>query len=304
MSTHSGAQLAFQGELAQPHQSATQAGGRPLNGVAVSPAEVKGHATAATALQITGLCKCFGALRVTQDVSLRLPVGARTALIGPNGAGKTTLVNLLTGVLMPDQGRLHLFGDEITARSAAERTRRGLVRTFQISSLFAELTVFENIYIAVTQAAGQAFALWRPAGRRRDLIERTESLVEQLQLQVDRHRKVSEIAYGRQRLVEIAIALALNPKVLLLDEPAAGIPSNELDLLHGAIGGLPAEIAVLMIEHDMEMVRRFASDVAVLVNGALLMSGKPADVMAHPDVQAVYLGTAGKKRFDGRAAHA
>jgi branched-chain amino acid transport system ATP-binding protein len=257
--------------------------------------------TTVAALHASGLSKHFGALHVTQDVSLSLPVGTRTALIGPNGAGKTTLVNLLTGVLRADAGQLRLFGEEVTAASAALRTRKGLVRTFQISSLFAQLTVFENVFIAVTQAAGRSFHLWRPAGRQRDLLERTEALLVQLKLQGDMHRKVTEIAYGRQRLVEIAIALALQPKVLLLDEPAAGIPSNELDLLHGAIATLPLEIAVLMIEHDMEMVRRFASEVAVLVNGALLMSGKPKDVMSHPQVQAVYLGAAGKKRFDGEA---
>ncbi|MGJ7546272.1 ABC transporter ATP-binding protein [Variovorax sp. LT1R16] len=255
------------------------------------------------ALQVSGIQKRFGALHVTQDVSLTLPVGARTALIGPNGAGKTTLVNILTGVLKPDAGQLRLFGDEITGVSAAVRTRKGLVRTFQISSLFAQLTVFENVFIAVTQAAGRSFQLWRPAGGEHDLLQRTEGLLEQLKLQDDRHRKVTEIAYGRQRLVEIALALALRPRVLLLDEPAAGIPSNELDLLHGAIDSLPPEIAVLMIEHDMEMVRRFASEVAVLVNGALLMSGRPREVMAHPEVQAVYLGASGKKRFEGSAAH-
>jgi branched-chain amino acid transport system ATP-binding protein len=257
--------------------------------------------TTVAALHASGLSKHFGALHVTQDVSLSLPVGTRTALIGPNGAGKTTLVNLLTGVLRADAGQLRLFGEEVTAASAALRTRKGLVRTFQISSLFAQLTVFENVFIAVAQAAGRSFHLWRPAGRQRDLLERTEALLVQLKLQGDMHRKVTEIAYGRQRLVEIAIALALQPKVLLLDEPAAGIPSHELDLLHGAIATLPLEIAVLMIEHDMEMVRRFASEVAVLVNGALLMSGKPKDVMSHPEVQAVYLGAAGKKRFDGEA---
>ena len=257
--------------------------------------------TTVAALHASGLSKHFGALHVTQDVSLSLPVGTRTALIGPNGAGKTTLVNLLTGVLRADAGQLRLFGEEVTAASAALRTRKGLVRTFQISSLFAQLTVFENVFIAVAQAAGRSFHLWRPAGRQRDLLERTEALLVQLKLQGDMHRKVTEIAYGRQRLVEIAIALALQPKVLLLDEPAAGIPSHELDLLHGAIATLPLQIAVLMIEHDMEMVRRFASEVAVLVNGALLMSGKPKDVMSHPEVQAVYLGAAGKKRFDGEA---
>jgi branched-chain amino acid transport system ATP-binding protein len=256
------------------------------------------------ALQAHGLCKRFGALQVTQDVSLTLQRGTRTALIGPNGAGKTTLVNLLTGVLRLDTGRLQLFGEEVTRASAATRTRKGLVRTFQISSLFAQLTVFENVYIAVAQAAGRGFSLWRVAGRQVDLLNRTEELIENLNLRSDAHHRVVEIAYGRQRLVEIAIALALQPKVLLLDEPAAGIPSGELDLLHGAIDSLPTDIAVLMIEHDMEMVRRFASEVAVLVNGAMLMSGKPKDVMSHPEVQAVYLGNSGKKRFEGALAHA
>ena len=260
--------------------------------------------TATPALQATGLCKRFGALQVTHDVDLTLACGTRTALIGPNGAGKTTLVNLLTGVLRPDAGKLTLFGDEVTETSAARRTRMGLVRTFQISSLYAQLSVFENVYIAVVQASGRSFSIWQPAGKQRDLMEQTEALVERLQLQADVHRKVSEIAYGHQRLVEIAIALALQPRVLLLDEPAAGIPSNQLDLLHGAIEALPAEIAVLMIEHDMEMVRRFASDVVVLVSGALLMSGKPKDVMSDPEVQAVYLGDAGQKRFRNQVAYA
>ncbi|MGJ7546157.1 ABC transporter ATP-binding protein [Variovorax sp. LT1R16] len=251
------------------------------------------------ALQAFGLSKSFGALQVTKDVSLTLARGARTALIGPNGAGKTTLVNLLTGVLKPDSGRLQLFGEDLTKASAPQRTRRGLVRTFQISSLYAELTVFENVFIAVSQCAGRSFDMWRSAGKQKDLLERTEILLEQLRLADDMHRKVSEIAYGRQRLVEIAIALAMEPKVLLLDEPAAGIPSNELDLLINAIERLPAQIAVLMIEHDMEMVRRFASEVSVLVQGEVLISGTPKEVMSHTEVQAVYLGTAGTKRFEG-----
>jgi branched-chain amino acid transport system ATP-binding protein len=259
---------------------------------------------AVPALRASGLCKRFGALKVTRGVSLDLAAGARTALVGPNGAGKTTLVNLLTGVVRPDAGTLALFGQDVSALAAPVRTRMGLVRTFQISSLFAGLTVFENIFIAVTQAAGQGFNLWRRAGMQRELIARSHALIEQLKLQGDMHRKVVEIAYGRQRLVEIAIALALQPRVLLLDEPAAGIPSGELGLLHSAIDSLPRDIAVLMIEHDMEMVRRFASEVAVLVDGALLMTGAPKDVMAHPDVQAVYLGNAGKNRFEAGIAHA
>jgi ABC-type branched-subunit amino acid transport system ATPase component len=172
--------------------------------------------------------------------------------------------------------------------------------------LYAELTVFENVFIAVSQCAGRSFDMWRPAGKQNDLLGRTEVLLDQLRLADDMHRKVSEIAYGRQRLVEIAIALAMEPKVLLLDEPAAGIPSNELDLLINAIERLPAHIAVLMIEHDMEMVRRFASEVSVLVQGEVLISGTPREVMSHTEVQAVYLGTAGTKRFEGTkvAVHA
>ncbi len=254
------------------------------------------------ALEATGLSKHYGALHVTRQVSLNLAAGARTALIGPNGAGKTTLVNLLTGVVRPDSGCLKIFGQDITTLSAARRTRLGLVRTFQISSLYVGLSVFENVFIAVSQGLGRSFDLWRPAGRQRDLIERTQYLVERLLLSGDMHRKVSEIAYGRQRLVEIAIALALNPRILLLDEPAAGIPSNELELLLGAIASLPPEIAILMIEHDMQMVRRFATQVAVMVQGSLLMTGTPDEVMSHPEVQSVYLGSAGRRRFNSEAA--
>lgn len=258
----------------------------------------------AIALEAHGLSKRFGALHVTQDVSLTLEAGARTALIGPNGAGKTTLVNLLTGVLRADAGSLRLLGEDVTGASSASRTRKGLVRTFQISSLFAQLSVFENVFIAVAQAAGRGFSLWSPAVRETELLERAEALILHLDLQSDMHRRVGEIAYGRQRLVDIAIALALEPKVLLLDEPAAGIPSTELGLLHAALDALPAEIAVLMIEHDMHMVRRFASRVAVLVNGSLLMCGEPREVMSHPQVQAVYLGSSGRQRFEGSLAHA
>jgi len=280
--------------LARPPEGArTAAGGEgtPVTGATI-------------ALEARGLSKRFGALHVTREVSLTLEAGARTALIGPNGAGKTTLVNLLTGVVRADAGSLHLMGQDMSAASSASRTRKGLVRTFQISSLFAQLSVFENVFIAVAQVAGRGFSLWKPAAREAQLLDRAEALILHLKLQADMHRKVGEIAYGRQRLVEIAIALALEPKVLLLDEPAAGIPSTELGLLHAAMDALPAEIAVLMIEHDMHMVRRFASQVAVLVDGALLMCGVPREVMAHPQVQAVYLGTSGQQRFERSPAHA
>ena len=272
--------------------------------VASAPPQAAARHPAGAALLASGLCKRYGALPVTKDVSLRLASGARTALIGPNGAGKTTLVHLLSGVVRADSGSLSVLGEDLSSASAALRARRGLIRTFQITSLFAGLSVFENLYIAVAQRTGHAFDFWRGASRQREVMARAESLVEQLRLNEDAHRPVSEIAYGRQRLVEIGIALALEPKVLLLDEPAAGIPSSELDLLLDAVDSLPRDISVLMIEHDMEMVRRFATEVVVLVQGAVLTTGTPAEVMADPEVQRVYLGRAGKKRFDGGMPHA
>ena len=253
------------------------------------------------ALQATGLHKSFGAFKVADDVGLHLAAGARTALIGPNGAGKTTLIGLLSGTLRPDAGRISLHGRDITRDAMASRVKRGLVRTFQVSSLFTKLTVLENVFLAVSENAGASNDLWRPAGRRRDLIERTEAILERLHLADSRHRRMAEIPYGEQRLLEIALALALKPKVLLLDEPAAGIPTDEVSVLLDAVASLPTEIAILMIEHDMHVVRRFATEVYVLVHGRVLTVGPPAEVMASPDVRAVYLGQSGQSRFAGGA---
>ena len=250
----------------------------------------------APALEATGLCKSFGALTVTDDVTLRLVAGSRTALIGPNGAGKTTLVGLLSGTIRPDAGQISLFGRDIVHEGLAVRVKQG-VRTFQVSSLFTKLTVLENVFLAVSENAGASSDMWRAAGRRRALIERAEGIMERLHLTDRRHHRVSEIPYGVQRLLEIAIALALEPKVLLLDEPAAGIPSDEVGVLLDAVDSLPPQIAVLMIEHDMHVVRRFATEVHVLVQGRILMTGPPAEVMASPDVRAVYLGDSGRSRF-------
>jgi branched-chain amino acid transport system ATP-binding protein len=252
-------------------------------------------------LEATALCKSFGALTVTDNVTLRLNAGSRTALIGPNGAGKTTLVGLLSGTVRPDAGQISLFGRDITPEGLAFRVKQGLVRTFQVSSLFAKLTVLENIFLAVSENAGASSDMWHAAGRRRTLIEGAEGIMERLHLTDRRHHRVSEIPYGVQRLLEIAIALALEPKVLLLDEPAAGIPSDEVGVLLDAVDSLPPQIAILMIEHDMHVVRRFATEVHVLVHGRLLMTGPPADVMASPDVRAVYLGDSGRSRFASEA---
>jgi len=243
-------------------------------------------------LETRGLCKSFGALQVARELNFRLERGARQALIGPNGAGKTTFVNLLTGVLPPSRGRVLLEGDDVTALAQAKRVKRGIARTFQINQLFRGLTVQENVCIAVAERCGVGGAMLRAAGGRAEVLGEAARLIDMLKLGGDAGRRVVELPYGRQRLVEIAIALGLSPRVLLLDEPAAGIPSAESHILLDAIATLPADIAVLIIEHDMDLVFRFASRITVLVSGAILAEGTPAEIAANADVRAVYLGTA------------
>jgi ABC-type branched-subunit amino acid transport system ATPase component len=243
-------------------------------------------------LETRGLCKNFGALEVSRDVNFRLERGARHALIGPNGAGKTTFVNLLTGVLAPSRGSVLLEGEDVTSLAQAKRVKRGIARTFQINQLFRGLTVQENVCIAVTERLGAGGAMLRAAGSRADVLGEAARLIDMLKLGGDAGRKVVELPYGRQRLVEIAIALGLSPRVLLLDEPAAGIPSAESHILLDAIATLPKDIAVLIIEHDMDLVFRFAERITVLVSGAILAEGAPAEIAANPEVRAVYLGNA------------
>ena len=243
-------------------------------------------------LETQALCKNFGALEVAREVNFRLERGARHALIGPNGAGKTTFVNLLTGLLAPSRGRVLLEGEDVTSLAQARRVKRGIARTFQINQLFRGLTVLENVCIAVSERLGVGGAMWRAAGRRTDVLDEAMRLVHALRLDEDANRRIVELPYGRQRLVEIAIALGLAPRVLLLDEPAAGVPSAETHIILDAIAGLPADIAVLIIEHDMDLVFRFASRITVLVSGAVFAEGAPAEIAANRDVRAVYLGGA------------
>jgi branched-chain amino acid transport system ATP-binding protein len=245
---------------------------------------------AAPALQVCNLRKSFGAIQVANDINLSLPRGARHALIGPNGAGKTTLVNLISGALRASAGEVLLDGEKITALSQAGRTRRGIARTFQINRLFRSLTVLENVFLAVGERTGACNRLWRPAGREHAVIEEALDHLQSLELAADACKPVRELPYGRQRLVEIAIALAQRPKLLLLDEPAAGVPSSENHLILDVIGRLDPDITVLIIEHDMDVVFRFAKRITVLVAGTVFTEGTPDEISADERVRSVYLG--------------
>ena len=251
-------------------------------------------------LEARGLNKSFGALVVTDNVDLKLQKGARHALIGPNGAGKTTLVGLLSGVLRPTSGSVFLNGRDVTGLPPARRTRLGMVRTFQVTNLFPEMTVLENVFLAVSQNRQLGYSLFKPAGLELKAIEEAVALIERVKLSDHLTRQVSELAYGQQRLIEVAIALALEPKVLLLDEPAAGIPTSELELLLTVIEDLDPDMTVLIIEHDMELVRRFAREATVLVRGKVLVSGSIGDVMESEEVHRVYLGSAAKPKAKTR----
>jgi ABC-type branched-subunit amino acid transport system ATPase component len=249
-------------------------------------------------LDVRGLSKSFGSLEVTRDVSFTLEEGARCALIGPNGAGKTTLLNLICGRLHPGSGTIRLGARDITRTSEAARVKAGLGRTFQITSLFRRLSVHENLALAVREHAGVAGLLW-PSGRVRAKVDaRVGELLSVLRLQEVAHRPVEVLPYGVQRMVELGVTLALEPKVLLLDEPAAGVPRAEVGLIFQAIDRLPRSMAVLLIEHDIDVVFRFASRVAVLVAGAILVEGTPTEISQHAEVRALYLGE-GPARRDG-----
>ena len=245
------------------------------------------------ALDVRGLNRSFGALHVTRDVNFTLEVGARRALIGPNGAGKTTLVNLITGAIRPSAGKVLLNGEDITTLGQAQRARRGLARTFQINQLFRGLTVLENIAMTIGERDGNCNNMWRSAGAKRSVIDEALDHLESLRIADDALRLVRELPYGRQRLVEIAIALAQRPRVLLLDEPAAGVPSSESHLILDVVAALDPDIAILIIEHDMDVVFRFAKAITVLVQGAVFTQGTPDEIMADERVRAVYLGEEG-----------
>jgi branched-chain amino acid transport system ATP-binding protein len=242
------------------------------------------------ALSTQGVDKSFGSLVVAKNISLTLPKGERYALIGPNGAGKTTLINLMTGMLNPDNGRIFLGGEEITALKPDARVKRGLVRTFQINTLFPHLTALESVMLVISERRGDAGVWWKGLTSYRQDAEEAFAILNSLKLGAVAYRLTRELAYGQQRLLEIALALATKPEVLLLDEPAAGVPDEESAELFSVIAELSKDIAILFIEHDMNVVFRFASRIIVMVSGAILVEGTPAEIAADPRVREVYLG--------------
>ena len=252
-----------------------------------------------SALATRSVNKSFGSLVVAADVNIDLPPGVRYALIGPNGAGKTTLINMVTGMLRPDSGRILLGADDITALPPEQRVRLGLVRTFQINSLFPHLTALESVTLAVCERTRAARTWWRKLNAYPHEIDEAHDILTALKLGPVCHRLTRELAYGQQRLLEIALALATRPKVLLLDEPAAGVPREESQELFAAIADLSSDITVLFIEHDMELVFRFATRIIVLVGGSVLVQGTPHEIAADPQVRAVYLGKTPARGLQG-----
>lgn len=244
----------------------------------------------AEALSVRNLSLSFGNLQATRDVTMSLPVGARAALIGPNGAGKTTLVNLMSGALKPSSGSVFLGNTEVTGVDQAGRARLGLMRSFQITRLFKSMTVADNLRISILQRGDRTLSLFRNVKRIDGLEEEVCQALNLLGLNDRADKRITELAYGEQRLVELAIAVAAKPRVLLLDEPAAGVPQSESSVIVRAVEQLPKDLAILLIEHDMDLVFRLASHITVLVAGGVLMEGTPNDVASDERVRQLYLG--------------
>ncbi|MES2259995.1 MAG: ABC transporter ATP-binding protein [Pseudomonadota bacterium] len=248
--------------------------------------------TSDTTLRTEGLSKHWGSFKANSDVSLTFAPGARHALIGPNGAGKTTFINLLTGGFLPSGGKVYLGGQDITNLPQHTRVKLGMTRTFQINTLFAGMTVLESVALAICERRGLQSVWYKTVANHADVIDEAMALLATLKLSAEANSVTRSMAYGKQRLVEIALALATKPKILLLDEPAAGIPSGESKELFEVLAQLPRDVTVVFIEHDMGLVFRFADRITVLVGGKVLTEGTPAEIAADPRVKEVYLGEA------------
>jgi ABC-type branched-subunit amino acid transport system ATPase component len=242
------------------------------------------------ALETRNLKRNFGGFVATNDVSLKIAQGARHALIGPNGAGKTTIINLLTGALVPTAGQVFLNGEEITALSAHRRVGRGLSSTFQINQLFGDLTPLESVMLAISEREHRGVSFFTALKSQKDLVAEAASLLERFGLADVMGLATTLLPYGKQRLLEIALAIATKPRVLLLDEPAAGVPEEERHEVLSIVRDLPSDVTVVLIEHDMDLVFSFADRISVLAQGALFAEGTVAEISRDPNVKAIYLG--------------
>ncbi len=242
------------------------------------------------AIRVEGLFKSFGGVVATSDVSFQVGVGGRLVIIGPNGAGKSTLFNLLNGQLRPDSGKVFLFGQDVTHLPLHKRAHLGLARSFQLTSLFPELSVVENMMLALHGLRKSRFNPFRTTLSYGMLLDKAEELLSLFDLWSRRGDQVRMISYGEQRKLEIALCLASNPRLLLLDEPSAGLTSGERIGVMGMIRNLPPDIAVIIVDHDMDLVFGLANRIIVLHYGQIIAEGTPEEIQAHPRVKEVYMG--------------
>jgi branched-chain amino acid transport system ATP-binding protein len=241
-------------------------------------------------LEVRELRKAFGALPATDGVDLAVREGETHAVIGPNGAGKTTLIGQLSGMLRPDSGRIHFAGEDITRLAAPARSKKGLARSFQITSIYREFSALDNVALAVQAHAGHSFRFWRPARKEQELREPARKILEEVGLGARAEVTAANLAHGEQRQLEIAMALATSPRLLLLDEPVAGMGTEESQRMVQFLGTLKGHCTMILVEHDMDAVFSLADRISVLVYGQIIATGAPKEIRANPEVRAAYLG--------------
>ena len=241
-------------------------------------------------LRTDQLVKRFGGLVATDHASLSVEAGELHALIGPNGAGKTTLIQLLSGALAPDAGHIHFDGHEVTATPIHTRVHQGLVRSYQITSVFKRLSVLDNLALAVQSRDGSSLRFWKPARAERARYDTAAAVAERVGLGEQLQRTAGALSHGEQRQLEVGLALALEPKLLLLDEPMAGMSPEESERMVALLQGLRGSVTMLLVEHDMDAVFRLADRVSTLVFGRIIATGTAAEIRQHPEVKRAYLG--------------
>ncbi|MDT0158523.1 ABC transporter ATP-binding protein [Microbacterium sp. ARD32] len=249
-----------------------------------------GSGAPGAALAVTGLGKRYGGVQAVDDISLDVPAGARVGVIGPNGAGKTTLFKMIAGDVAPTAGAIELFGRDVTRLSTVRRSRLGVGRTFQVSNLFRDMTVLDNVRVAARGGSGAAHVFWRMQGLRDDASVRALEMLDAVHLHARRDDTVADLSHGEQRQLEIAMALVGEPRILLLDEPAAGLSAAERVTLRDLVEALPRTLSILLIEHDMSLALGLTDRVMCMENGRHVVTGTPDEVREHPTVKEIYLG--------------